>query len=84
MSTAYLRLDLSTGQISTFAGNGQKGYSGDGGPATKAQLNEPYEVRFDSSGNIRRKAATVFGAASSSKLARKSNPPAVTSSMARP
>jgi DNA-binding beta-propeller fold protein YncE len=47
-----LRLDLSTGQISTFAGSGQKGYSGDGGPATKAELNEPYEVRFDSAGNM--------------------------------
>jgi DNA-binding beta-propeller fold protein YncE len=47
-----LRLDLTTGQISTFAGNGKKGYSGDGGPATKAQLNEPYEVRFDSNGNM--------------------------------
>jgi DNA-binding beta-propeller fold protein YncE len=47
-----LRLDLTTGQISTFAGNGQKGYSGDGGAATKAQLNEPYEVRFDSAGNM--------------------------------
>jgi DNA-binding beta-propeller fold protein YncE len=34
------------------AGNGTKGYSGDDGPATEAQLNEPYEVRFDSLGNM--------------------------------
>jgi len=47
-----LRLDLATGQLSTFAGSGKKGYSGDGGPATKAELNEPYEVRFDSKGNM--------------------------------
>src|SRR5438046_284799 len=40
------------GKISTVAGNGTKGYSGDGGPATKAQLNEPYEVRFDLAGNL--------------------------------
>ncbi|HEX8916027.1 MAG TPA: hypothetical protein VF796_27010 [Humisphaera sp.] len=40
------------GKISTVAGNGTKGYAGDGGPATKAQLNEPYEVRFDPAGNL--------------------------------
>jgi len=40
------------GDISLVAGNGTKGYSGDGGSATQAQLNEPYEVRFDSAGNI--------------------------------
>ena len=46
------RLDESTGRITVVAGNGTKGYSGDGGPATEAQLNEPYEVRFDTDGNI--------------------------------
>jgi undecaprenyl-diphosphatase UppP len=35
------------GIITTVAGTGRKGYSGDGGPALKAELNEPYEVRFD-------------------------------------
>lgn len=40
------------GRISTVAGTGHKGYAGDGGPATKAQLNEPYEVRFDAAGNM--------------------------------
>ena len=40
------------GQISTVAGTGKKGYSGDGGSATKAQLNEPYEVRFDRMGHM--------------------------------
>lgn len=40
------------GTISTVAGTGEKGYSGDGGPATAAKLNEPYEVRFDAAGNL--------------------------------
>src|SRR5262249_29484736 len=40
------------GVISTVAGSGRKGYGGDGGPATKADLNEPYEVRFDKQGNL--------------------------------
>ena len=41
-----------TGTISTVAGSGKKGYSGDGGPALDAKLNEPYEVRFDKAGNM--------------------------------
>jgi hypothetical protein len=46
------RLDLTTKRISTEAGSGKKGYSGDGGPALSADLNEPYEVRFDGAGNM--------------------------------
>jgi DNA-binding beta-propeller fold protein YncE len=46
------RLDLTSRQISTVAGCGRKGYSGDGGPATSAELNEPYEVRFDRNGDM--------------------------------
>ena len=46
------RLDLKSGELTTVAGCGQKGYSGDGGPATEAKLNEPYEVRFDDAGNM--------------------------------
>lgn len=46
------RLDLKSHELKVVAGNGTKGYSGDGGPATKAQLNEPYEVRFDKAGNM--------------------------------
>jgi streptogramin lyase len=40
------------GTVSTVAGSGTKGYAGDSGPATKALLNEPYEVRFDPAGNL--------------------------------
>lgn len=46
------RLDLARNRLTTVAGSGRKGYSGDGGPATEADLNEPYEVRFDSRGNL--------------------------------
>lgn len=40
------------GEISTVAGLGKAGYSGDGGPATEAQLNQPYEIRFDRDENM--------------------------------
>ena len=40
------------GIISSVAGVGRAGYSGDGGPALEAELNEPYEIRFDSQGNM--------------------------------
>ncbi len=46
------RIDPHTGIITTVAGTGEKGTSGDGGPATQANLNEPYEVRFDGEGNL--------------------------------
>jgi RHS repeat-associated protein len=42
----------STGDISTVAGNGTSGSSGDGGLATSAELNEPWGIALDSSGNI--------------------------------
>ena len=47
-----LRLDPATGKLTHVAGCGKKGYGGDGGPAKDALLNEPYEVRFDSQGNM--------------------------------
>ena len=46
------RLDMKTGKLSTVAGNGTEGYSGDGGPALEASLNQPYEIRFDKAGNM--------------------------------
>jgi hypothetical protein len=51
-SNRVLRLDLRAKTISVIAGNGTKGYAGDGGPAKAAQLSAPHEVRFDSKGNI--------------------------------
>lgn len=46
------RLDLRTGRTSPLAGNGRKGYSGDGGPALDASLNLPHEIQFDAEGNL--------------------------------
>src|SRR5438067_6055396 len=46
------RLDLKTKQVTTIAGNGEKGYRGDGGEATQAALNMPHEIQFDRLGNL--------------------------------
>jgi len=49
--SVVVRLDLS-GQLSLVAGNGTLGFSGDGGPATLAQLSGPTAVAVDASGNV--------------------------------
>jgi sugar lactone lactonase YvrE len=46
------RVDARTGVIETVAGSGRKGFGGDGGPATRAQLNEPYGLALDPLGNL--------------------------------
>jgi uncharacterized protein (TIGR03437 family) len=43
---------VSNGIITTIAGTGVAGFSGDGGPATKAQLKNPYGVSVDVVGNV--------------------------------
>jgi len=47
-----IRKITSAGIISTIAGNGTAGYSGDGGPATEASLNGPTSLFVDSTNNI--------------------------------
>lgn len=46
------KIDLATKIITTVAGNGSAGYSGDGGPATEAQLTQPRGIAFDAAGNM--------------------------------
>ena len=45
-------VQMATGRIKTVAGNGTFGYSGDGGPATAADLNGPNSVAVDASGDV--------------------------------
>ena len=40
------------GIITTVAGNGTRGYSGDGGPAVEARLFDPYDIATDREGNL--------------------------------
>jgi DNA-binding beta-propeller fold protein YncE len=46
------RIDHKSGVITTIAGSGGPGFSGDGGPASLARLNEPYGIVVDAAGNL--------------------------------
>ena len=54
--STVLRLDAATGLLTAVAGNGTTGFSGDGGPATSAQLSileeSPIGLAVDSAGNL--------------------------------
>jgi sugar lactone lactonase YvrE len=43
---------MTAGDIYTVAGNGARGFSGDGGPATSAKLHEPQGIAVDTAGNL--------------------------------
>jgi hypothetical protein len=47
-----VRMVTLSGTISTIAGNGTKGYGGDGGQATSAMLNVPLGIEVDAAGNV--------------------------------
>src|SRR5690242_7127511 len=51
-ANARIRKVAPDGIITTFAGNGTLGFSGDGGLATSAMLNQPGSVAVDSNGNL--------------------------------
>jgi len=46
------RIDAVTGIVSTVAGTGEAGYSGDDGPANSAALRQPHSIAFDADGNL--------------------------------
>ena len=52
MSANRIRKVDTNGMISTVAGNGVRGFSGDGGPATSASLQSPTDVAVDDAGNL--------------------------------
>lgn len=45
-------IDMKTQVITTAAGTGMAGYTGDGGPAKAAQLNQPHSIVLDSADNV--------------------------------
>lgn len=49
---SVIRMVNSAGIITTFAGTNKAAYGGDGGPATAAQLFQPYQLALDQSGNL--------------------------------
>jgi hypothetical protein len=70
-----VRMVNTAGIISTVAGTGVSGFSGDGGPATAAKLNNPYGLAIDKMGNL-------FICDGGNKRIRKVNPAGVISTVA--
>ena len=52
LNHAIRRVDLQSGVITTIAGTGEAGFSGDGGPAAKAQLRQPHSIQFGPDGRL--------------------------------
>jgi DNA-binding beta-propeller fold protein YncE len=47
LNNAVRKIDAATGEVSTVAGTGKKGFAGDGGPAKSAEFNQLYHVALD-------------------------------------
>jgi uncharacterized protein (TIGR03437 family) len=71
------KVDL-TGVVTTYAGTGTSGASGDGGPAVRAQVNGPCGIIFDSEGNL------FFADRLNQKIRKISPPPVPTIRTANP
>ena len=52
MNHVIRKVDMKTGKISTVAGTGKKGFSGDGGIARKAMFNRPHSIQFGPDGDL--------------------------------
>ena len=52
MNHCVRRIDRASGTITTVAGTGGQGYSGDGGPASRATMDQPYSLQVDANGDI--------------------------------
>lgn len=52
ISHTVRRWDSITNIVSTVAGTGEAGFSGDGGAGNEAQLNQPHSIQFDASGTF--------------------------------
>lgn len=51
-NNVFRKVDAKTGIITTVAGNGINGFSGDGGPAIQASFSNPFHIVSDDSGNL--------------------------------
>jgi len=74
-NNAIRKINIVTGIISTICGNGSVGYSGDGGPATAAQLYGPNCIGFDRFNNL-------FIADCNNNVVRKINPAGIITTVA--
>ena len=52
LNHAIRKVDLQLGRVTTIAGTGEAGFSGDGGPANEAQLSRPHSIQFGPDGNL--------------------------------
>jgi sugar lactone lactonase YvrE len=88
LTSAVVRKVDSNGIITTVAGNGTQGFSGDGGPATQAQLSGAAAIALDPSGNLfiadRPSAASTISPAMDNNRIRMVNPSGVITTIAGP